>query len=206
MRFLSTVVIAGIGSLALAGSALAQAAHTMNVRLPDGSLEQIQYSGNTPPRVVIAPVPAFAPVMGVPDWAFGPVSPFAEMRRIAVEANRDAAAMWRQAEALAAQPLPGPNSPISIDLANAPAGTRVFTFSARYAANGACTENTEVMSIGPNRKPRVISQRSGDCGGPHATVGTQPESQPLPHLLQARQERVTPATNATREVAWNTVK
>lgn len=204
MRLLSTVVIAGIGSFALAGSAMAQTTHTMNVRLPDGALEQIQYSGNMPPKVEIVPTPIFVSVMGVPGWAVGPGSPFAQMQRVAVEANREAAVLWRQAEALAAQSPSGANGPIAIDLAQAPAGTRVFRFSARYTGNGVCTENMEVTSIGPHGKPHVISRRSGDCGGPHAAESTQSGSQSLPHLIQARQDRVRPATNATREVAWNT--
>lgn len=206
MRFLSTVIIAGIGSLAIAGSALAQTTHTMKVRLPSGSLEQIQYSGNTPPRIEIVPTPTFIPVMGVPAWAFDPASPFSQMQRIAAVANREAAALWSQAAVLAAQPLPGPNGPISIEFAHAPAGTRVFTFSARYAGNGVCTENMEITSIGPNGRPHVVSRRSGECGGPHAATSTQPEARPLTHLIQARQARVTPATAAVREVAWNTVK
>jgi hypothetical protein len=205
MRLLSTVIIAGIGSLALAGSALAQTTHTMNVRLPDGSLEQIQYSGNTPPRVEITPAPTFAPVIAVPAWAFGPPSPFAEMQRIVADANREAAVMWRQAAALAAQPLSGSNGAISIDLAHAPAGTQVMTFSARYAGNGVCTTDMEVTSIGPHGTPHVISHRSGDCGGPHAARSTQPEPKLQNPLLQARQDGAG-AFGVMHKVAWNTTE
>lgn len=205
MRFLPTVVVAGIGSLALAGSAIAQTTHTMDVRLPDGSLEQIQYSGNTPPQVEITPAQTFARVMGIPGWAFGPTSPFAEMQRIVAEANRQTAAMLRQAAALAAQPLPDSNGAISIDLADAPAGMRVMTFSTRYTGNGVCTTDMEVTSIGPHGRPHVISHRSGECGGPRAAKSTQTEPKLQKHVLQANQDGAG-MLGPILEVAWNTAK
>jgi hypothetical protein len=76
MRFARPTILAGGAALLLAGTAAAAAEklHTMNVALPDGSVAQIDYTGDVAPRISVQPVDAI-PV------AF--VNPFAELDRVA---------------------------------------------------------------------------------------------------------------------------
>ncbi len=111
MRTLRTALLAGVAASAIGfpGAALAQSpqTHVMTVRLPGGGVEQIRYTGDVPPQVVVAespaPIEAFAPMPSL----FGPQSPFAALDRISAEMDRQAAAMFRQADALAAQARSG---------------------------------------------------------------------------------------------------
>ncbi len=205
MRIVPTVLLAGIGSLVVAGAAVAQNLHTMTVRLPDGALEKIQYSGATPPQVEIVPAPIAFGFGEAPVWTAMPPAPFTDVQRIMADADREAAAMWQQAQSLASMPFPGANGPISIDVANAPPGTRIYEFSSTDSGNGVCTQSTEITSVDPNGQPHVVSRRSGDCGGTSNAVGATPDNQGIPHLLQA-QSAPRHATLPLREVAWNVAR
>jgi len=205
MRIVPTVLLAGIGSLVLAGAAAAQSLHTMTVRLPDGALEQIQYSGATPPQVEIVPTPTVFGFGEAPLWTVMPPAPFADIQRIMADANRQAAAMWRQAETLASVPLTDIGGPISIDVANAPPGTQIYEFSSTESGKGVCTQSTEIASVGPNGQPHVVSRRSGNCSEAPNAVGASPDNQGIPHLLPAQTEPTHP-TLPLREVAWNVAR
>ena len=62
MRFARTTILAGGAAMLLAGTAAyaADKLHTMNVSLPDGSVAQIEYSGDVAPKVSV--VPATVPI------------------------------------------------------------------------------------------------------------------------------------------------
>src|SRR5690349_13521474 len=55
---LAAILLAG-ASAALAGTALAATGktHVMNVSLPDGSVAHVEYVGDVPPKVTVAPAP-----------------------------------------------------------------------------------------------------------------------------------------------------
>lgn len=205
MRIVPTLFVAAVGSVALAGVAAAQSLHTMTVRLPDGALEQIQYAGKTPPQVAIVPAPTAFGFGGAPIWTAMPPAPFADIQQIVADANREAAAMWQQAQALASESFPGANGPLSIDVANAPPGTQVYEFSSTVNGHGVCTQTTEITTVGPNAQPHVVSRRSGDCGGTSAATGTAPDNQGIPHLLPAAAAPEHPAL-PLRKVAWNVAR
>lgn len=205
MRIVPTLFIALIGSVALAGVAAAQSSHTMTVRLPDGALEQIQYTGDTPPQVAIIPAPTAFAFGAAPVWTIMPPASFANIQRIMADADRDAAAMWQQAQALASESFSGANGPISIDVANAPPGTRIYAFSSTDTGNGVCTQSTEITSVGPNGQPHVVSHRSGNCSGTSAAAGASPDDRGIPHLLPAAVGPTHP-TLPLREVAWNVAR
>src|SRR5262245_43905905 len=106
MKFVTATLLAGAASIAFAG---AVAARTLTLQLPDGTTEQIDYSGDVAPHVTFTPaptVPASAPK--TIDRAVGPQSPFALLQQIAAQMDRDADAMMRQMQEIAAQPLAGP--------------------------------------------------------------------------------------------------
>ena len=165
MKLLPTTLLAGVASVALAGTV---AAHTLTLQLPDGTTEQITYSGDVAPQVSFTPAQAGASqTMG---GAFGPPSPFALMQQIAAQMDRDADAMMRQMQEIAAQPLAGPGQPIQIDMTKLPPGTQSYSFVSTMSASGVCSQSTEVIARAPGQKPQVITHRSGNCG-PAAAAG-----------------------------------
>ena len=88
MRFARTTILAGGAAMLLAGTAAyaADKLHTLNVSLPDGSVAQIEYSGDVAPKVSV--VPATVPI------AYA--DPFAELDRMAAYMEAQHAAMMRQ--------------------------------------------------------------------------------------------------------------
>ena len=58
MRLMSKVLLGGLATAALAGTAVAaeHAVHVMNVAMPDGSVAKVRYVGDTPPQVRFVPV------------------------------------------------------------------------------------------------------------------------------------------------------
>src|ERR1700748_294245 len=117
LRILPAALLAGVAPVAFVGTV---AAHTLTLQLPDGTTEQITYSGDVAPQVSFTPAPATPAAARQNmaqqnmDWAFGPQSPFALMQQIAAQMDRDADAMMRQMQEIAAQPLAGPGQPIQI--------------------------------------------------------------------------------------------
>jgi len=178
MRKKTIGLLAGIAGLAIAGTAIGatpakhaqpeatQPDHVLNIAMPDGTIQQIRYSGDTPPAVVFTPVSQAA----VPI-AFGDpfnMAPFAEFDRIAAAMDRQMDAMLRQASTMAAQPV-GPDGKIDeAAFAKMPAGTVHYSFVSSSSGNGTCSRSVQVTSFGSNQQPKVVSQSSGDCAG----VGT----------------------------------
>ncbi|PPQ29176.1 hypothetical protein [Rhodopila globiformis] len=185
MRPSRTVLAAGAAVLALTGlagvaSAETANAHVMTVRLPDGTIEQIRYSGDVPPRVVIAPdTAAFA-------------SPFAMFDQMTALMDRQAAAMMRTINAMMAQPFPGPATEAA--------------FGAVPAGAGVCMHSVQITYTG-HGQPRVVSQTSGDCGASGATaVPVQLPAAPVPahnpHTIEVKAGN--PYHNLVHPlIAWN---
>lgn len=162
MRLLRTVLLAGAAALAIgiSGAASAQT-NVMTVALPGGGVAEIHYTGDVPPRVVVSDAPASFAAWSPVGSFFGPGSPFAMMERISAEMDRQPAAMFRRAEALAAQAHSG--QPIEEAFGNLPAGSRGYTYVSTMSGNGVCTRSVEITSSG-NGPPRVVSHSSGNCG------------------------------------------
>ncbi|HEY1798249.1 MAG TPA: hypothetical protein VGG57_19195 [Stellaceae bacterium] len=191
MRTLRVSLLAGIAAVALAGFsgwAHAQSAqiHTMTVRLPGGGIEQIEYTGNTPPQVSVSTGPA---ALAATPTLFGPDSLFARMDRISAEMDRQATALFRQTAALANNP----NLLTQANLASMPAGSQSYTFVSTASPGGMCEQSVQVTATG-NGPPQVVRHTSGNCapvGGSGATIGL-PTAQPTPqrpHAIMTRAHR-----------------
>jgi hypothetical protein len=161
MKILPTSLLAGVASIALAGTV---AAHTLTLQLQVGTSEQITYSGDDAPQVAITPAPSPA----VAGWTFGPQSPFALMQQIAARMDREADAMMRLMQQIAAQPLTGPVQAMAIDMSQLPPGTESYSFVSTLSPSGVCSQSTEIIAKGRGQKPQVITHRSGNCGAPAA--------------------------------------
>lgn len=171
MRSLTTLLLAGIGALAFGSAAAAQTVHHMTIRLPDGAVEQIEYTGNVPPRVEIVPATTLDSGLG-PFWASSdPV--FAQVQQITAAMDREADAMLRQAAAMLAQPA---NQMWRIDSRNLPPGTQSYSFTEVLGPSGTCSQSMTI-SPGPDGRPHVVTHQSGNCSGSGTYVqpGVQPE-------------------------------
>jgi hypothetical protein len=164
LKIIPTTLLAGIACAALAGTV---AARTLTVQLPDGTTEHIDYAGDVAPQISFVPAPAAA---------MDANAPFALMRQISVQMDRDAAAMMRQMQEIAAQPLAGPGQPIAIDMTRLPPGTQSYSFVSTLSPSGACSQSTEIIAKGPGQKPQVITHRAGNCG---TAIGSSGETAPI---------------------------
>lgn len=165
MRKTRIGLFAGIAALAVAGTAMAATAkdHVLNVTLPDGSIEQIHYTGDVAPRVAIAPPREMAlPV------AFG--DPFVDFDRISAAMDRQMDAMMHQASTMAAQPVSPDGKIDTAAFGKLPAGTMHYSFVSTSNGSGTCSRSVQVTSFGPDQQPKVVSQSSGDC----SAMGVQP--------------------------------
>lgn len=151
MRFSKTTLLAGAGALVLAGGlALASSdLHTMTVRMPDGGVATIRYTGDVKPQVSFANNP-FAVNFAGP--------PFAIMDRISAQMDRQMAAMIVPFAAMNANPL------MAANLGSMPSGMTQYTSISTMSGGHFCTRTTQITSVGEGQKPKVVSQSSGDCG------------------------------------------
>jgi hypothetical protein len=147
--FAAAVAMAGLGGLAYAQT---PDTHVMTVRLPDGSLQRIEYTGSVAPRIEIVPVSQIAPS-----------SPFAMMQRISAEMDAQMAQMFQAFGPMTAPPPVG-TAPITAAFGGMPA-----------AGSGVCFHSVQVTYNGSGQ-PHVVSQTSGDCGG--ATRSSAPVALP----------------------------
>lgn len=151
----SKILLAGLGTCALAGSAVAaeRAMHVMNVNLPDGSVAQVRYAGDTPPKIALVPVERTIPIAIID-------SPFAGFDQMFAEMDRQAAVMLQQAATLqAAAPAGGKIDQAA--LKSLPPGAS-YAFTSYSSSNGGCTQSYQMTAYG-NAEPKVVSQTSGDC-------------------------------------------
>jgi hypothetical protein len=189
MRTIKTAALAGLASLALAAPVAAKSPplHTLSVALPGGGIEQIRYSGDVPPEVVMLPAPAPVPA----DFASWPAWPGFD--QIAAIMDRDAMSLLQQVAMLAQQPVFAFDQPLAIDIANLPPGTRW------------CSESVAITRAGPNAAPQIVRHSAGNCagapvGGASAPVQATPPTQ-APQRLMVRNER-TPQPATVQRVAW----
>jgi hypothetical protein len=213
MRTFRNALLAGVAAVAIgaAGAAFAQSDnyHVMTVRLPDGGVAQIRYSGNVAPRVTFGEAPAATDVFATMPSFFGPGSPFAAMERISAEMDREATAMFRQANAVAAEANSGRLTAAA--LRNLPPGSQSYSFVSTMSGNGVCSQSVEITGMGNGQPPRVVRHSSGNCGPMGGAAGTvnlpaaTPQfGQPGPVWTSAPARRVVPGSRP--DVVWTSAK
>jgi hypothetical protein len=194
MRPVKTLLVAGVASLVLAGAAIAakEKMHVMSVQLPDGSVQQIPYSGDVAPKIVMVPAAAVSPAAFF-ESAFGPNSPFAMMDRISAQMNAQAEAMMREASTLATQGANGRAVTPTV-ITNMPAGSFHYSMVSTTSGSNGCTETVQISSTGQGQQPKVINTSSGDCSQ-IAKPGLR--SATLPNAVAA------PAPSVVKPVAYD---
>jgi hypothetical protein len=206
MRNLRTALLAGVAAIAVAGFAGFAAAkspntHVMTVQLPDGGVAQIRYSGDVAPQVALNPAPASLDMWSPAAWAFGPGSPFAALDRISAEMDREAAALFRQAQMLANQP---PGRLTEAAARNLPPGTQSWSFVSTMTGNGVCTQSVEITTPADGGQPHVVRHSSGNCGSVAGPVALPPAGPPAPgpRMMQAQAPGSQPYRGLVREATW----
>ena len=164
MRITRTLLVAGVAVAAIAGVATAAAlnTHTLTLRLPDGGVERIIYTGNVAPRVEVGPAEAADPIA----WQGGPGfddTAFVAMDRISAQMDREMAAMIQQADAAESRAIAQSGPLTFASTGDAPAGARSFSFVSTSSGGGVCSRSIEITSDGDGQKPRVVSQSAGAC-------------------------------------------
>jgi hypothetical protein len=216
MQNFRSASLAGIAAVALigsAGAAVAQSAdtHVMQVRLPDGGIGEIYYTGNVPPKVVITSAPAFLAAFDPMPSLFGPDSPFAMMERISAEMDQQMATMLARAEGLAVQARSGSPQAVETSFGNLPPGTTGYSYISTMSSNGVCTRSMQITSTGSGAPPKVVSHSSGNCGsesgaapGDNAPVNLPVARPPAingPDLIQTKAKEPKLYTTMVRQVA-----
>jgi hypothetical protein len=165
----ATAVVVGIAGLA---AAAISNAHTMTVRLPDGSVEQIHYLGDKPPQVTFqsgsAAVPGFAAIAD----PFGPGSPFSDLERMSAIMERQSQALLQQMVSLPDVAWGSKGGLQTTDLGGLPAGVRSYSVVSTLSGNGVCTRSVHYRSFGDGKQPQVVTHTSGNCGVPQGADST----------------------------------
>ena len=182
MNLFAKIALAGIGTAALAGSALAadRAMHLLDVNLPDGSVAHVRYFGDVAPKVVLVPVAQAEPV--------AMLDPFAD---IFADIDRQQEAMLQHVAVLQrATPQAGKIDQAALE--SVPAGRTVSysytSYSSGDGKGGGCSQSYQMTSYGANAQPKVVSQSSGDCSkaakfgtAPTPVKAPAPEPKTVPH-------------------------
>lgn len=167
MRPLHIATLAGASAIALAGLAgwaVAEIndAHTLDVRLPDGSLAHIRYVGDTPPAVSFAPAPMALSILSPASDAFGHGSPLAALEQISQAMDRQADAMLREAGAQSRLAFTGSDL-MRVDVGKLPPGAQGFSMVSTLPGDGVCTRSVEYRSQGGGKPRQVVTRTSGAC-------------------------------------------
>jgi len=192
MRKVRTAMIAAVGTLALAGAALAASdkPRMMLVALPDGSVQHIQYQGDEAPQIVLLR----DPTPGIIATAFGADSPFADIERISAAMEANAEAMMRQAATMQAQ-MPAIADGKGIVMTNAagqPVGVMHYSYVSSTTGADGCTQTVQISSDGgAGNQPKVIRTSAGSCGS--ATSPSRPAT-PTANAVPQAAPTITPVS------------
>ena len=169
MRKIHTALIAA-GALALAGSvayAASSDVHHMRVRLADGSVANIEYTGDVAPKVSLA-APAPLAFAAFPQIGF---APFGGFDRIAAQMDAQMRAMQNRMNAInAMMAMPmvsGANAPIEAAFGKMAPGAHF------------CAQSVSITTDA-HGKQNVVRKTAGDCGGGAASAEAPAEHASTP--------------------------
>lgn len=190
MRISTSLILAGATVIGLAGLAPTIAreldGHSVTVRLPDGGVETITYTGKVAPRIHFQARPVFG-LVDSPFVAFTPMGfpSFATLDRISAEMDRQMDVMLRQAQMMAA--MPQDQALYNATLKGLPQGSTSFSMVSETTSNGVCTHVTRITQGAGDAKPQMVSQTSGNCGeGAHsAAPSTDPDVKQINYHMPA---------------------
>jgi hypothetical protein len=190
VRTIAKIIMVASGACAFGGAALAASpakVHMVRVAMPDGTIRQIRYQGDTPPRIVFIPVRRVAVV--------DPVlfDPFRLMDRMATDMDRQFALTQRRAAMAAAErTASGRRVPVTISsTTRMPAGNVRYSFVSSSNGRTTCSRMIQITSTGSDRPAKVVSRTEGDCD----TQASQPSARTM---ARPRSEHPVPPVKAEK--------
>jgi hypothetical protein len=184
MRLISKAILAGCGTVVLAGSAFAaeRSLHPTRVAAPDGTVVQVRYSGDSQPRMTLVPVQ----VAATPEAA----DPFADMDRMMAAMDAQMAAMMRAASTMPVVPTNADGKPdlaaLQTQAQSTPGGVVSYSYySSSTGANG-CTQTVQMSSTGNGAEPKIVRTSAGNCDS--AKANTPTNTLPVKAEAPARKE------------------
>ena len=125
--------------------------------------------------------------------------------------DRQTGAMFRQADALAAQAQAGP---LTAAATNLPPGSQSYSFISTLSSNGVCSQSVEITSQGDGVPPRIVRHRSGNCAvtpGGRGTVNLPMAPATRPDVIWTNARPATPnaapaAPASKPDVIWTSAK
>ncbi|HEY2034475.1 MAG TPA: hypothetical protein VGH02_12390 [Rhizomicrobium sp.] len=157
------------GALALAGTAAFAAnsdVHHMTVRLADGSVAKIEYTGDVAPKISLAAPRPMSLAAFAPQFGF---APFANFQQIDAMMDAQMRAMQSQINAMMAMPPGfniGSNAPIEAAFGKMAPGAHF------------CAQSVSITTDA-NGKQNIERKTAGDCGG--GSVAAPAEHAALQH-------------------------
>ena len=193
MQTVRSLIIAGVAVFALAGPAAVAAqpmpaVHHMTVRLDDGSVAEIEYTGDVAPKVVFQREPLSAAAIGwrsAFDWPISMVAPsqifepdpaLAALDRLSTQMALETASLMHEAAVLSALPVAGLKDMDTMKV-SLPADVTGYSVLSTWTSNGACTRSVETKTFADGRKPETVSHESGSCKAPHGSNALPHDSQ-----------------------------
>jgi ABC-type amino acid transport substrate-binding protein len=182
-------LLAGAALIGLAGTAaMAQssptAVHEITVRLPGGGVEEIRYTGDVKPQVVVVPnarwADPFAASFARPAMGAWPGPNFAQLDRISAEMNQRMEVMLHRAQQMRAAVNSGQ---LNASFANMPSGGVSYSQISTWSGKGVCTRTVR-MTQPSGGKAEVVSSTSGNCAS-----GSAPSAAPA--AIPAKANAVT---------------
>jgi len=167
----AAVVFAGFAGMA---EARTPETHVLSLRLPGGQIEQVRYTGDVPPTVVLAPEAM--------TTTFGPFSPFGMLEQMTAAMDQQAEALLQNIDALR---MPDAGVPSDGGYEMVPA----------LSGPGVCTSSIQITYTGNDQAPHVVSRTSGDCGPASgaanravapAVLPSAPLPNQTPNVIQAK--------------------
>lgn len=155
MRKIHVTLLAG--ALALAGTAAYAASndvHHMKIRLADGSVANIEYTGDVAPKVSLA-APGPMSFAAFPQMGFAP-----GFAQIDAMMNAQMRQMQQQIGAMMAMPM-GANAPIE---------------AAFGKAGGSFCAQSVRITTDANGKQNIERKTAGNCGGGSVSAPAQPKA------------------------------
>lgn len=140
MRTMRLALLSGAAALIFGGCAgMAEAGtlptRVLTIRLPDGRIERVRYTGDVPPTVIVDPEPMAMP--------FGPAFRFGTLDQISAAMDREADILLHDINAMTASDQSGFGLLSGVDV---------------------CMRNVQVTFTAGEPAPHVVSRTSGDCG------------------------------------------
>ncbi len=188
-----TILVGATAILAAAAATPARAwdstTHVMTIKLPNGAVEHIRYTGDVPPTVMMAPAPF---TMASPF--FGPDPAFAALQRMSAALDAQAAVMLQQAADMPRL--------TEAQFRNQPAGATGYSFVSTFSSNGTCTRTTQVTYRGDSLAPQTVSNVSGDCGAQPAIRAVPARIRQPAAATRTILADAAPAGAAVRQADW----